>query len=692
MVKAIDTNLDAILEGSKQYRVPLYQRRYGWAEEQWGQLWSDIVELAELRRSDPTATHFIGSLVLAESPSFGPVGVRPFLVVDGQQRLTTLTLLLAAIRDHRAEAETPDHRERLDAKYLVNRYDEGQPAKLLPTQADRDSYLAVIRASPRAGQDDQVGGAYRYFRKQLAETDDPDDPHDIADIESAALRGLALVSVTAEAGDNEHRIFESLNNTGLRLTQSDLLKNYLFMRLGDRSDEVYRDVWMPLESSLGTSNLELLFWLDLAQRDERARQSDTYTGQQRRLSTLANSETVEAEILRIAGLGEILATILDPAREPDGRIRHRLERIRDWGTTTSYPLVMHILERRASGRSTTDQTVDALAILESYFVRRIVIGRATANLNRTLLQAVAAISDHDQAEVALRDYLSTGRKHYGSDQQIRDAVRSVAFYWQGRQPQKKLILRWLEESYGSKEVVDPSALTIEHVLPQTLTPEWRASFAEDLADDADLEYEHDRIVHTLGNLTLTGYNSELSNRPFGAKRLELQRSALRMNQEISVHEHWGMPEIEARSDALAERIIELWPGPSEGNDDNDESSGSALRVAVRAAVSAIPSGRWTSYGELAIIVNSHPVPLAAQLARYPMPNAWRVLRSGGFVASGFRWIEEDRDDDPREILEAEGVRFDADGRADAAAFLDAHALAALVGLDVGEDSPTTRAI
>ncbi|WP_240916077.1 DUF262 domain-containing protein [Sanguibacter sp. HDW7] len=328
MVKAAETDLSGVLEGRKQYQVPLYQRPYSWGHSQCAQLWNDIIDLTAARRTDPALTHFIGSLVLAQSPDFELVGVARLLVVDGQQRLTTLSLLLAALRDHLRGTGDDARADGIQAQYLANVYDRGTPPKLLPTLKDRDAHLAVVRAAADAGGSDKVGSAYNHFRAWIAAADDPDDPHDLEEIETAVVRGLSLVVVTAEKDDNAHRIFESLNNTGLRLAQSDLLKNYLFMRLGERSEAVYADVWLPLEKKLGPDNLELLFWLDLVQTDERAAQSDTYVGQQRRLERFTGPDDIEAEVQRIAQLGDLLATILDPSREPDAEVRGRLERIK----------------------------------------------------------------------------------------------------------------------------------------------------------------------------------------------------------------------------------------------------------------------------------------------------------------------------------------------------------------------------
>lgn len=691
MVRAENGTLAGVLEGKKQYQVPLYQRVYSWGKKQLDQLWSDVVELERTLMDDPKASHFIGSLVLASSPDFGAIGVNKFLVVDGQQRLTTLTLLLAALRDHLFETGDTDRASGIDAQYLINVFDIGKPLKVVPTQADRPAYMAVLNRAPQAGGEDAVGDAYRFFRSKIAAADDPDDPHDLELLEAAVVRGLALVVVTAEPSDNAHRIFESLNNTGLRLTQSDPLKNYLFMRLGDRAEVVYDNIWLPLERRLDSANLELLFWLDLAQRDERAKQSDTYVGQQHRLEKLKAVDEVEAEIIRIAELGDVLATILKPAGEKHAEIRRRLTRIRAWGSTTAYPVVMQILARRASGTAANDEVVRALTYLESYFVRRIVIGRATANLNRTLLQAVAAISDADHIDVALREYLSRGRKYFATDQQVREAAQTIAFYWQGRGAQKKLILQWLEEAYRPKEIVelDPKHLTIEHVLPQTMIDSVRDAFAQDFSADADINYEHERVVHTLGNLTLSGYNSELSNKPFDEKRELLAKSGVSMNQAIAAHATWGVNEISARSAELAEKIIELWPGPDESIIAvGDEPS--ALRSQVAAIVAEIPAGRWTTYGDVAIVAGTWAQPLAAIVANFPMANAWRVLQSGGTISPGFRWTEPGRDDDPRLVLAEEGLTFDAEGHADPEQFIGAEELAKAAGLDVDADAVAAR--
>ncbi|MGH3585495.1 MAG: DUF262 domain-containing protein, partial [Pseudonocardia sp.] len=245
--------LKPVLEGEKQYLIPLYQRTYAWKREQLDRLWSDLVAQADAL-NDGTAGpgHFIGSLVLAPAPTIAG-GVQRWLVVDGQQRLTTLLLALAALRDHIRE-QSPRDADRVHRQWLVNEYQSGDDhLKLLPTQTDRSAFAACIENThkPSGGN---IAAAYRFFREQLAAVDDPDDPHDIRRIEQAIATRLDLVSITAEHDDNVHRIFESLNNTGMSLSLGDLLRNHLFMLLPTRAEPVYRTIWAPMQSA----NIETL--------------------------------------------------------------------------------------------------------------------------------------------------------------------------------------------------------------------------------------------------------------------------------------------------------------------------------------------------------------------------------------------------------------------------------------------------
>jgi uncharacterized protein with ParB-like and HNH nuclease domain/alkylated DNA nucleotide flippase Atl1 len=674
VVAAKETALQELLGGEKQYQVPLYQRTYSWGKDQLDKLWEDVLQLAEDRENRPDLSHFIGSLVLAPSPAISPGGVTDWLVIDGQQRLTTLSLLLCAIRD-RLAAASPRDRDRINEQYLVNKWHPDRYTKLQPTQADRAPYLACVDGTPQAGGADRVGAAYRSFTGKLASLE---DDAQVRQLERAIVSGLAVVAVSAGMGDNAYRIFESLNNTGLKLTQADLLRNYLFMRLPKRGETVYQSRWLPLQESLDPDQLEMLFWLDLVQRDPRVKQSETYAEQQKRLDRLTTEDEIEAEIARFNKLGTFLRLILNPAGERDLKVRKRLTRLQDWGSTTAYPVLLYLLELRDQGKATSEQIARAMLYLESFFVRRLVIGRATSNLNRILSTLVTEIDKSKPVDEEIRASLSTGRKYYASDNEAADAVSTVPFYLNGRASQRKLVLQWLEESYGSKEPVSPDTLTIEHVLPQTATPAWRAELSPDLNSGETFDQVHQSLLHTLANLTLTGYNPKLSNSSFTDKRELLATSGLLMNQEIAAEARWGRPQMQARGAELAKRIAQEWPGPVHVTEPLDP----AWEVAAR-ALAEIPAGAWTTYGGLAALIGTHPIAAGQHLANHPMPNAHRVLQSDGRISPSFRWLDG-RTDSPRALLESEGVVFDDQGRADPQQRLDVEDLAQLAGVTVDE--------
>jgi alkylated DNA nucleotide flippase Atl1 len=323
-------------------------------------------------------------------------------------------------------------------------------------------------------------------------------------------------------------------------------------------------------------------------------------------------------------------------------------------------------------------------LVESFFVRRLLIGRATNNLNRILLSAVVEMDADKPVDQALRQYLSTGRKHFASDAELRKAVPVYPFYLNGRANQRSLVLQWIEQSHDNKEPVDLAGLTIEHVMPQTLTDEWTEVLREERDSDESIEELHQGLLHTIGNLTLTGYNSELSNSPFDVKRALLSTSGVTMNQAIAHADVWGPRSIRERSAALVDRIISIWPG-SLNADELTESD--VPWDVMNAALAALPHGSWTTYGDVAALIGSHPVPVGTRLANYPVPNAHRVLQVEGTVSERFRWPNPARTDDPIDVLRLEGIEFTDQGRADPNQRMTTAELALLLGME--EDSLPT---
>lgn len=653
MVRASEGYVRGLLEGNRQYRIPLYQRPYQWTTTQWQTLWNDLAESVlpdDEPNPDPDFTHFIGAMVLVPVES-SALSVSRFLVVDGQQRLTTLTLLLAAVRDYHHARGHEERAQMVHNQYLINQYQKDDSRqKFIPTQTDRESYTGVALQIPAAAAEDRIGEAYRFFRAKL----EPLEEQQVEELELFILNRLSIVEITTHPEDNVHRIFQSLNNTGLKLTQGDLIRNLIFMYLGDAADEVYQRYWHPMEQTLPSNKaLEDLFWLDLLSDNATLRQDSTFNAYQKRLSRIESQAGLVEEIKRIAELAKVYALILDPTREASGEVRYQLERLKAWKLTTPHVLMLEILRRRELGEVTSNDAAKALATIESFLVRRLVVGQSTQGLNRVFPQVRNQLADGTPIADQVFQLLSSGRRHFATDAEIKRAVVESPFFHRGRAEHRKVFLTWLEESFGSKEPIDTKTLSIEHVMPQTLDADWRAELINQVGEDNYTE-EFNATVHTLGNLTLTGYNSEMGNNAFGIKRKEYEKTGLRLSQDLVAEDTWGPEAIKQRSLRLAEQIITTWPGPTK----SEEPDTAPMWRLVNEIVASIPRGSWASYGDVASAAGSWAQIVGNYLATKPVLNGHRVLKADGSVAPNFAWLDPNETRSPKEVLESEGLTFD----------------------------------
>lgn len=684
-MQAKEQTLEQLLAEKRQFRVPLYQRTYSWQREQVEQLWNDIIGQADLISEGIDAPgHFCGSLVFSPTPMV--IGrVQGVLVVDGQQRLTTLTVMLSALRDHLA-IDDPQAIERINEQYLINKYaDDSDRPKLLPTQGDRDAMQDVV-----AGRGQKAGGnigeTYRVVRDLLVKADDPEDPHDMLRIEQAITQRLDLVAITAEPNDNVHRIFQSLNNTGMQLSQGDLLRNHLFMLIPNHVDRLYEQVWLPLEDELGAANLELLGYVDLlANGNERANRGSMYQQQTERIRAFqADEAAVVADIERLAIRGHALAQVLHPHKVQDDALRVGIERLHDWGGEAAWPVVTVAVERLRDGTSTVEQVVNVLAYLESYLVRRMLCGKTASGINRAMAVAAHDLVTTDRIDDHLRQSMSAERRFWPTDNDLVEAILTRNFYWSGRKSQQLFVLRRLEESFGHNEKVDFKAAkpTIEHVLPQTLTDEWAIELNDPELADMGVDELHKLYVHRLGNLTLSSYNSALSNDSFAIKREIYKESNFELTRRLGQSEVWGVQQINDRARFLAEIASSLWPGPLR------EDSPQAVRdkwQTTRRILAVLPEGSWTSYGDICVVEGTAPQALGQFLATSRPANAWRVLDTSGRVSTIAD--AESGQASPRETLGAEGVKFSEDGLASQDQRLGAADLAELLGIEIPDQVP-----
>jgi alkylated DNA nucleotide flippase Atl1 len=681
-VRAQGTTFEPLIQGQKQFLVPLYQRTFRWQLEQLRRLWDDILERVGDANGARETVHFLGSVVLAPVGLQAPTGIQRWIVVDGQQRLTTLMLAMCAIRDH-LSATHPEERDRFNDLYLTNRWLKGDEyLRLMPTKADRASYLACVQSTAEAGGSDPIGVAYRFFRERLAAADNPSDPFNPLDVEAVIARRLALVEITADRDDNVHRIFESLNHTGLDLTQADLVRNQIFMLLPTRADTVYESIWLPLQTRLSPDQLEDLVYLHLVLSGHpRLRRDAIAEAMEGELRERRDDEAkIEGLVRVLERRSRHLERIVTPEHEPDEQLRAAFRRLNTWGAQVVYPLLMLLLDQQEAGRTSTTEVILTLNFVESFLVRRMICRVPTNNLNRIFNALVTQAPEDGSISEWVRQYLSRERNFWPGDDELKDAIKSKPFYLQGRPQQQQLVLRRLEHALGSKEPPDfeKGQYSVEHILPQSPTPEWLDMLSRDVEGDETPEELHRRLVHTLGNLTLTAYNSELSNNPFERKQDLFRGSGLEMNRRVASTPQWGEPEIVARADELAKLAASIWPAPIAAAGTREPGRDWSL---LHQAMAAMPPGAWTSYGDLAALVGSHPVPVGVHLATTDVPNGHRALRADGGVSEGFRWSSPDDDRNVIEVLKEEGIRFDEDGHADPSQRLAASELAVLVGLD-----------
>ena len=589
-MRAQETHLRVLLEGSKQYRIPLFQRPYSWQAEQWQVLWDDIIEIYEqFHEKELQHGHFLGPVV-SKALTGTPEGIAPYMVIDGQQRLTTLSILLAALRDA-LQGEGTNLPEKIQDQCLTNRYVSGKDHyKVLPTQADRESFFSVAEAEcAKRDTETLVGKAYIFFRNALSRGDVEDRPLNLPRLERVILDGLELVSITLSTDDSEYQIFESLNAKGTPLTQADLLRNYFFMRLPDETQQaLYDKFWFPMQQRLGQNHLESFFRHQYMTGGEFVREGDVYKAWRRRLDLVPDT-ALATELETLARFSTFYERLLNPEVEPNPNISARLMRLNRWGGQTMYPFVLWLYERDGLDAIDAVDLERILGVVESFLVRRLFAGVPTNQLNRLFARLAHQLPPGDVLS-ATRAALSEASRRWPDDEAFREAIHSYPLYTDSRPGQRRVILESFELSFGHKEQAPLDELTVEHVMPQVLTAEWR----EVLGDGA--EGVHARLLHTLGNLTLTGYNPELSNQPFDAKRALFKDSHLAMNAEIAAEKSWGPSEIRERSGRLAEKAILLWPGPnrSAGNavneDDTTEtssSSGPGRRVWSSAEVDAL---------------------------------------------------------------------------------------------------------
>lgn len=512
-------------------------------------LWDDLERLC----ADDTDTfHFMGPIVTVASPGM-PQAVAPYTVIDGQQRIITLTLLLAALRDYVKE-DSPKSAEELEQLYLVNKFQEGDGFyKVLPSQTDRKEYQSIIKGVKTRGQG-PVQKAYQFFFDKIAnaEGDSEGTLLNAESLKRVSLLRLTLVSITLDNNDNPYLIFEALNYKGKPLTQADLVRNYFFMGLApEQHEEVYQSTWLPLqkdfESAAGenkySKELTDAFWSFIRKDGQNVNYNQVYQALKLRLER-SNVDLLDS-LGELAKFAEYYRRIRFPQEEPEPRLQKWFNRALRLDFTAHYPFLLNLYDLyEVQEGISLDEFESILRYVESYFVRRSLMGIPTNTHSRLFNGLYNQLADHNNLVESTRETLENlqEKQRWPDEEELRKGLMERNIYPPTINLQRaKLILESIEESLGGKEKVDPSNpnITIEHIMPQTLTDDWRRMLG------TNAEEVHALWLHKLGNLTITGYNAEMGNKSFGYKQKIFRDSgALAINKHFNDLEVWNEEEIE----------------------------------------------------------------------------------------------------------------------------------------------------
>ncbi|GAA9641024.1 DUF262 and DUF1524 domain-containing protein [Helicobacter pylori] len=537
---------------TNQFVIPIYQRLYSWGKEQCKQLWDDIIKIGG---NDKMNGHFIGSILYVLDGNTH--SNNPLLIIDGQQRLTTITLLFIALRNHSSDEVK---RKEIES-YLINSNKDGDKKfRLILSESDRDTLLSLIDENRRKPNEpsSKIMENFKLFEKWISENTDK------LETIFKGLEKLMIVWIALEKGkDDPQLIFESMNSKGIELTQTDLIRNYIVMETEvEKQEDFYNQYWRAMEE-------------DFKQSKKQSKKEDLFNKFVRHYLTIKIGKTpnekrvyeafkdyqqkegIEIEDL-LKDLQKYCGYFCQIAfkKEADKDLNKALSFLVDLETDVIYPLLLELYSDYIDGVLSKQDFIPIIALTESYLCRRAVYMPGSGGLNKVFASFTKKINKDQYRESIKAHFLSlektTGK--FPKDSEFRDSFITIDFY------KLKKIKYFLErlENFDTKEPVDTQKCTIEHIMPQTLNLEWERDLGE------NFQAIHEKYLNTIGNLTLTGYNENYSNNSFQEKRDRengFKQSPLRLNQSLKDLESFGEKEIEKRANDLADWALKIWTYP-----------------------------------------------------------------------------------------------------------------------------------
>ena len=556
-MKATEANLLEFIKKSNQFSIPIYQRLYSWTENECERLWNDIMTTGK----SEIPSHFIGSIMYIEKGMYHISEPEPLLVIDGQQRLTTVSLLLEVLARKLGNNEIINgfSGRKIREYYLINALEKGERKyKLLLSQNDRSTYISIIEQKDYPKDYSlRIKYIFEYFTGKV----DTLSESEIKNLCYGLLK-LFIVDISLNRdNDNPQLIFESMNSTGKDLSQADLIRNFMLMRLDiETQKKLYEDYWRPMEIEFGqeayTSYFDSFMRHYLTMRTGSIPNiSEVYEEFKKYFyNQKVNNETELKELKKYAIY--FCAMALD--KEEDKKLKEAFSDLRDLKVDVSYPLLLELYNDYTMNILSKDDFIEIIRLIESYVFRRAVCGIPTNSLNKTFASFSKSIKKEKYLE-SVKAYfnLMTSYRRFPNDEEFATELKYRDLYnFRSR-------TYWLRrlENYDRKERVNVSEYTIEHILPQNtnLNQDWVQALGP------DWQKIQQKYVHTIGNLTLTGYNAEYSDKFFTDKRDMkggFKESPLKLNRGLSNLDTWNEEKILQRAESLSKEALNVWKYPS----------------------------------------------------------------------------------------------------------------------------------
>ena len=573
-MKANETKIEIFLSLNKtQFVIPVYQRNYDWSTGECKQLLDDILEVGTRKKMN---AHFIGSIVYVHDDVYTASRIKELTVIDGQQRLTTLTLVYLVLHRLAKELKNEELVNEISETYLINKFSpEEEKLKLKPTENNDKALKYLLRSDDNEDFPDfsKLVDNFNYFKGRVTEEN-----------YQSVLEGLSklmFVEISLDRGkDDPQRIFESLNSTGLELSQADLIRNYILMGLNRRDqNKIYQDYWEVIEKFAKdeTSNDSRVSdyirdYLTLENK-KIPNKGKVYLEFKAKYPTTSIDE-LEDNLAGIKGLVKHYNKLINPKNEADQEIRLQLEYINRLEINVAFPFLMKVYDDYVSVVIDKSTFLKVLDLIQSFTWRRFILGLPTNALNKIFMSLYDKVEPANYLRSIQKSLLQRpGAQRFPNTAEVIEALK-VKDVYNIKSKNRIYLLERLEnfENIERVAIEGNSDITIEHIFPQNPDPKWKI----DLGND-EYNFIKENYLNTIGNLTLSGNNGKLGNKPFKDKR-NLDRagykdSRLWMNKYLSNLEKWDKTEIEKRFDLIAERFLKIWKYPQieiETNGDNGE--------------------------------------------------------------------------------------------------------------------------